>query len=414
MSERWLLAKENFRLALDVMRSHPLRSALVVLGVAIGVATLMTMVTLLNGVGAAIKRDMASMDSAVVYVAKFDFLGGHTDESVFARPDITPRHVEDLARQCPAVGIADYYIEPSGFDTVPAHHAGHKTRPLWVLGGGERFHHFYTVAIEEGRALGAIDIARSRRACVLGFAPAQELFPEVDPIGKRIRLGAQEYEVVGVYSERQSLAGDLNENYAVLPYTTFFKDWKSETSMGYGMLSPAPGYTTADVERQVHSTMRRLRRLRPGEADNFSVISADAVERFIQRITGPIALLLVVISSIGLMVGGIGVMNIMLVSVTERTAEIGLRLALGARRQTVLGQIMTEAVTLTGLGGVLGVAAGAVIAFAISRLTGLPAALSVPLVVGAVLFSMAIGVVFGMAPARRAAYLDPIAALRHE
>jgi putative ABC transport system permease protein len=249
---------------------------------------------------------------------------------------------------------------------------------------------------------------------MLGHGPARDLFPAIDPIGQSIRLGAQVYEVVGVYGERRSIAGSMGENYVILPYTTFIKDWKDSSDLGYVMMTVAPGRTAADVERQARSVMRQRRGLRPDEEDDFAVIAADAVEELVARVTGPIALVLLVVSSIGLMVGGIGVMNIMLVSVTERTREIGIRLAVGATPGAILSQILTEAVVLTGSGGMLGILLGGLVAVGLSRGLGFPARLEPLAVLVAVLFSMAIGVFFGFYPARRAARVDPIESLRYE
>ncbi|MGD8396101.1 MAG: ABC transporter permease [Candidatus Eiseniibacteriota bacterium] len=410
-----LLLGENARLALDVIRGHRLRSALVVIGVAIGVAALMSMVAVLSGLSAVIARDLASADQVVVYVSKFDFLtGSPEDEDVQARDDIEPADARAIAAACPAVGVADYYIEPSGFSLTTASYRGRRTRPLSVIGSGEHFHLFFRAPVTEGRAFVAGDIERRRRVCMLGHGPAADLFPAVDPIGQRIRLGSQVYEVVGVYGERRSIAGSLGENYVILPYTTFRKDWKQESDFGYVMMTVAPGRTAADVERQARSLMRQRRGLRPEQEDDFAVIAADAVEELVARITGPIALVLLVISSIGLMVGGIGVMNIMLVSVTERTREIGIRLAVGATPRAILSQILTEAVVLTGSGGVGGIVLGGLVAFGLSRGLGFPARLEPLAILVAVLFSMAIGVFFGFYPARRAARVDPIESLRYE
>ncbi len=411
---RGFIVRENARLAFDVIRSHRLRSPLVIVGVAIGVAALMSMVAILSGLSAVIQRDLDSSGQTVVYVSKFDFLSAGVDDDVFERDDIEIDDATALDEACPAVDIAEYYVEPSGFAAVRASYRGNRTRPLSSVGAGIHFHHFFQAPVAVGRAFTRTDVERHRRVCILGHGPAANLFPNVDPLGKRVMLGSYRYEVVGVYGERRSLAGSMGENYLVLPYTTYNKDWKRDTDLSYVMLTVADGYDTAEVERQVRSVMRRRRGLRPGEGDDFAIISAAAVEELVNRITGPIALVLLIISSIGLMVGGIGVMNIMLVSVTERTREIGIRKAVGARRWHILTQILIEAGTLTGLGGLIGILLGGLVSLLLAKGAGFPAELSLPTILVAVLFSVSIGVFFGLYPANRAARMQPVEALRYE
>jgi putative ABC transport system permease protein len=249
---------------------------------------------------------------------------------------------------------------------------------------------------------------------VLGHGPAKDLFPDVDPIGKRIRLGDEHYRIIGVFDERKSIFGGLSENFAVIPWTTFKKSWGRRNDPYFIYMTVAEGHVPDDVEQEARAVMRRRHGLRPGEKDDFVLISNDRINEFVKRITGPIGLVLLVLSSIGLTVGGIGVMNIMLVSVTERTREIGIRMALGARRRTILAQFLVEAGMLTGIGGVLGVALGSGLAHALGKVANFPAIVHPLAAAIGVLFSAGIGVFFGLYPASRAAKLDPIEALRYE
>jgi len=404
--------QDSFRQALDVMRGHKMRSGLVILGVAIGVATLMAMVGILAGLGEKIRQDVTSSDQLVITLSKFDFLVGGVDEKVMSRPDFTPEDVEAIDEECPAVGLVDYYIDASRMTIL--HHKGERTRLVSIAASGPKFPYIYSIPIADGRFFTEEEIQHARRVVVLGYGPREDLFPNADPIGKKIRMGRQEYKVVGTFARRKTIFGSLGENYAILPYTTYLRDWAHEYEFKYVIMTVAEGHTVDEAVEQVTELMRVRRGLKPDEENNFVMLTSDAVQDFVRRITGPIALGLVVISSIGLVVGGIGVMNIMLVSVTERTSEIGLRKALGATRGDIQLQFLIESGTLTGAGGLAGVVAGYALAGGVSRLIGIPMVLSPAYVIVAVIFSIGVGVFFGLHPALRAAKMDPVAALRWE
>jgi putative ABC transport system permease protein len=371
----------------------------------------MAMIAVLSGLGAKIQADISSSDQVIVYIAKFDVMVGSPGEDLWSRPEIEPADA-DAADRLPAVGQAEFYVEASSFTLF--HYRGKRTRPCGLVGTGPRFHDFYKIPVAAGRYFSETDLEHRRRVCVLGYGPANDLFPNVDPIGQRVRLGQIEHEVVGVFDERKSLAGALGENYAAIPYSTFLKDWQGEHDSDYVLMTVAPGATPERVMDEARALMRSRHGLVPGQPDNFAVFSADAVSELVSRITRPVALVLVLISSIGLLVGGIGVMNLMLVSVTERTREIGIRMAVGARRHDILLEVLVEAGTLTGLGGVLGLLIGGTGAALISALTRFPARVHPGMVAAGVVFSVSIGLFFGLYPANRAARLDPVAALRQE
>lgn len=398
--------------ALDVIRDHKMRSGLVILGVAIGVATLMGMVGILAGLGEKIKQDIASSDSVVLTVSKFDYLVGGVDEKIMSRPDFTPEDAIAIEDNCPAIDKVDYYIDASRFTIL--HYQGEKTRLVSIAASGINFPYIYSLPIEEGRYFTPDEIEHTRNVVVLGYGPREDLFPHVDPIGKQIRLGRQEYTVIGTFGKRRTIFGSLGENYAILPHTTYMKNWAHDYEFKYINMTLKENASIDEGVDEVTEIMRIRRKIMPHEEQNFVIMTSDAVQGFVNQITGPIALALVVISSIGLMVGGIGVMNIMLVSVTERTSEVGLRKALGATRGDVQFQFLMEAGTLTGIGGLVGVVAGYALAAGISKLIGVPMVLSPVYVVVAVVFSVGIGIFFGLHPARRASKMDPVMALRWE
>ena len=410
----WTHLREAVRLAVDVMIQHKLRSSLLILGVSIGVAVLMGMVSLLTGLGAKIEQEITATEKPLVTLGKFDFLttGNPEDEKILARPDITPEDAKAIEETCDAVDIAEFYVDANRVSVMS--YGDQRTPPSFVAGGGPRFPYVYSFAISAGRYLNDGELLTKAPVVVLGFGPAKELFPYSDPIGKRVRIGDDHYEVIGVFAERKSVFGGMSENFAVIPWTTFRKLFGQKNDPYYIYITVADGYTQEDVTSQVGALMRRRHGLGPRDDDDFAIISNDRINEFVQQITGPVGLVLLVLSSIGLTVGGIGVMNIMLVSVTERTREIGIRKALGARRSMVLAQFLVEAGTLTGIGGILGVAAGFGLAHALAKLANFPANVHPLAAAAGVAFSVGIGLFFGIYPASRAARLDPIEALRHE
>ncbi|HET9887366.1 MAG TPA: ABC transporter permease [bacterium] len=412
---RWAHMGLSFRLAFDVLRAHKLRSGLVILGVAIGVTVLMGMVAVLSGLGKKIERDVTSSEKPVVTVSKFDFLtSGPNDERVTDRPDITPEDAIALESLCESAELADFFIDATPDKSQILQFRDQRSRMVFVAGGGTNFPYVYSFAIKAGRYFNDSEVGRSANVICLGYGPADDLFPQVDPVGKEIRVGEDEYEVVGVFDERKSIFGGMSENFAVIPWTTFRKNLGSKGDPYYVFMTVKPGRTPDQLVEEARAAMRARHGLHAGQKDDFDIISDDKINEFVKRITGPIGIALLILSSIGLTVGGIGVMNIMLVSVTERTREIGIRKALGARREVILTQFLIEAGLLTGIGGVIGVALGSLLAYGIGRAADFPAQVHPLVALGGMVFSAGIGIFFGIMPASRAARLDPIEALRYE
>ncbi len=407
--------RENIFQALDTIRTHKMRSTLVILGVAIGVTTLMAMVSILTGLSLSINASISSSDNVVVNLTKFDFLGGDVDlKEIQARPDLEPEDWDMIRNTVKSVRLVDYQQQPQGGRLYLAHYQDRRTRPLSVAGMSPDFQRVYLIPLAVGRFFTQDELARNKRVCVLGKGPLEDLFPDIDPIGKRVRVRGEAYEVVGAFQGRESVFGSIADNFLIIPFTTYRKDFARPDDSAIIPMVPKEGYSVDEVMGEVRGLMRGRHKLRPGDEDDFALVPADRIQSFIENITAPFALVLTVISSIGLMVGGIGVMAIMLVSVTERTREIGIRKAVGATRAAILGQFLTEAVTLTGIGGLAGMLAGLGIARGVSMVTGLPAAIPWVWVAISILVSAGVGLIFGMYPAVQAARLDPVDAIRHE
>ncbi|HPF34400.1 ABC transporter permease [bacterium] len=405
-------AAEGVRQALHTIRGRKLRSGLLILGVAIGVATLLAITTIVGGLSGKIRNDIVSSAKPYLYVARFTGLGGEDMEAMLRRPQIMPECVE-AAESLPGVAGVDYMVQMN--DGTILNYGENRTNIVQVFGASDQFASLYSFSLGEGRFFTADDLAARRRVCVLGDGPRQTLFPKTDPVGKRLRIEGEEYEIVGAMASRRHVLGQMGDNFVVTPWTSYERDFLVREREDRAMaVTVRDGWSTDAVEADLVGALRKVRGLRPGQDDDFAIVASETYGELVDRITQGVALVLVVLSSIGLMVGGIGVMNIMLISVTERTREIGVRMAVGARRGDVLRQILVEAAVLTGLGGVVGVGLGYLGAWAATRLLEFPFAVRPLVVVVAVLFSCSIGVFFGLYPANRAARMDPVEALRKE
>jgi len=402
---------EGARLAFDALFAHRLRSSLVILGVAIAVATLMGMVAILSGLEAKIVADVKGGDTPIFSVSRFDQIGDGDWREQIHRPRLTPEDGQAILALPEVEAVEICYGEGEG---RVLRQGKNLARLIFVRGTNLSFQKFTLVDLSNGRFFTERELLAEDDVCVLAERTAKEVFPYEDPVGRKVRIDDTDFEVVGVFGKYESLFGSIAENFAVIPYTTYERRfaWRDE-SPTINCFPASAGQLEAAVEG-TQAVLRSRHHLLPSQKDDFALLTSDAAMEFIGKITGPVALVLVIISSIGLMVGGIGVLIIMLVSVTERTAEIGIRKAVGASRREILWQFLLEAAALTLVGGVLGIVAGLGLAMGATKLIAFPFVLPVPWIVLAVAVSAGLGLVFGLYPANRAARLDPIASLRYE
>ena len=423
------LLREVGSLALDTLRANKLRSALTVLGVVIGITAIVGMTSLIRGFDQSLRDSIRQLGPNTIFVAKFSgvsIAAGRNFAELARRPNLTVDDARAIQRLAPAVQTVDIWLGAAGDVQERVYYNANRTKLLNIIGATDEYAALSFVKVTAGRLFTAAEVEHRRKVVVLGDTPYQVLFAQsgLDPIGKRVRIGTGEYTVVGVLDKRPSVGnlGSAQDDFVVIPESTHQALFGSQArrafrgQQGSAMIAilPYEGATREDAMQQVEAIMRIRHGLRLDEPDDFDVVTQDAALQVWNQVSQATLLGLIVISSIALMVGGIGVMAIMTISVTERTREIGVRKALGARRREILVQFLTEAIVLTSVGGLLGIAIGASIGVAVHAITGFPVSLpwwSFALGLG---FSAGVGIFFGMVPAVRASRLDPIEALRYE
>jgi putative ABC transport system permease protein len=423
------LLGETAAMAMDTLRSNKMRSALTVLGVVIGVTSIVGMTSLIRGFDTSLRDSINTLGPNTIFIQKFGGISlssGASFMELMRRPNLTVADMQAIDRLGTTVGMTDIWLGagPGQPPIVRFFYRGERTRGNPVMGTTEEYVNINFAKMHLGRSFTQQEVQRARQVAVIGYGPYEALFEKrgLDPIGKAIRMGNVEYTVVGVVGKRPSPGGFAGaDDFAIVPYTAWRKQFGSERARGpFGFVPvmiavlPREGVPREDTMREIEAIMRIRHGLTLDKPNDFDLVTGDAIIAVWEQISAAILLSLVVISSIALMVGGIGVMAIMTISVTERTREIGVRKAIGARRREILVQFLIEAAVLTSVGGILGVLMGSAIGLVVNLISGFPVSLpwwSFALGLG---FSATIGIFFGMLPAWRASRLDPIEALRYE
>ncbi|MGZ8839722.1 MAG: ABC transporter permease [Candidatus Aminicenantales bacterium] len=413
---RLQIFREIFRMAIDSLRSHKLRSFLTVLGIVIGVMTVIGMVSIIQGLNKSFLSELQSAGSDMIMVRKNEGLQmGELTEEERTRKDLTFEDAQAIEKEAPLVRAVAVSIYVSPFDVTEVKYQNAKSDTAMVIGMNDKWPVVMSLYLPSlGRFVTASEVDRSARVCVLGSETADLLFPTTNPIGKEIRVGPEAFTVVGVLAKRGQMFGQSRDNFVGLPITTLMKYFRYEKDGMEIITAPRQSEMLGETIEQVTGILRQRRKVPYGKPNDFSIMTQDTMVDLYNQLTGAAYLVMIVISSIGLLVGGIGVMNIMLVSVKERTREIGIRKAIGARSGDIMKQFLIEAVFLTGVGGILGVLAGFAIALIVKAATPLPATVSPWSVVLGLSVSAAIGLFFGIFPAQKAAHMDPIESLRYE
>jgi putative ABC transport system permease protein len=431
------LLGEIVSMSLDTLRASKMRSALTVLGVVIGITSIVGMTSLIRGFDESLRDSIRELGPNTVFIAKFSgvsVMSGKDFVELLKRPNLTMADARAVARESPSIGLVDVMLGggPSGRDRV--FYRNHRTKELSILGTTANFAQVNFLKIELGRFFNEGEVQHRRQVVVLGQTPYLTLFAQegLDPIGKKVRVGTDEFTVIGVTGKRPSPGGfNLGaDDFVVVPYTMHEKMFGragtsrvrinnrvvDESAFRSAMIAvlPRDNATREQAMREAEAVLRVRHGLKLDEPNDFDMVTQDAALKVWDQFSQATFLALVVISSIALMVGGIGVMAIMMISVTERTREIGVRKALGARRREILWQFLIEAVFLTSAGGILGILFGSGIGMVVHWVSGFPVSLpwwSFAIGIG---FSASVGIFFGLFPAIKASRLNPIEALRYE
>ena len=415
LQQRLFGMREGVTNALDSIRANKVRAGLTILGIAVGVFVVVVISAAIHGINDSVAKDFESAGPTTFFLSRFPITFeacDGTDATCKWRRN-PPLSLSDVSaiEQLPSVRTAGAQLQTSSSVSYRdkrisgASEVGYTGNWQQIDGGGDLY---------PGRNFTASEAQAGARVVIVNTEMAKQLFGDSDPIDKTITIGSEPFLVLGIYHYTASFLGGGDSPKAIIPIEAARKHLGSSFNQLGVSVSPAAGASRAQTIDDVIAAMRGRHALRPAADNDFAIITQDQLFDVYNKIFGAFFLVMVVLSGVGLIVGGVGVIAIMMISVTERTREIGVRKALGAPRGTILWQFLVEAVTLTGIGAVIGLALGAGVAFAIKSMTPIAASVPPMAVLAALLSSCFTGVLFGMLPAAKAAKLDPVTALRYE
>ncbi|MCK4306090.1 MAG: ABC transporter permease, partial [Candidatus Eisenbacteria sp.] len=392
------LLVESGRMALCALWSNKLRTSLTLLGIVIGVGTVVAMASVLSGLDRSMAESISSLGSGSIYLTKYAAsvqIGGHHRRE--QRQDLTVQDAAAILRTCPSVAA----VSPVASTTRRVSRGRQQTKMLQIEGAGADYLLVHDRSIASGRFFTAAEVLGRQRVCVMGSDLADVLFGAMDPLGLQVKIGSYTYRVIGLLAAKGSVLGTNLDELAVVPLATLQQERGWGEVVDYILIQPQRPKCMQATLDEIESAMRRRRGLRPRDDNDFGLTTHAHLMELYNNLTRAIYAVMLLVSGIALAVGGIGIMNMMLVSVKERTREIGIRRAVGARRTDVLIQFLAEATSLTVVGGAAGILLGALFALIVSAATPLPAALPVGVVALALGMATAVGLVFGIYPAWR-------------
>ena len=404
---------ESVGIALTAIRANKLRSILTLLGIIIGVMTIIAMQSLITGLRNQVEQQLTVLGSNVFQVQKYPAIqmGGGSRRKYRNRKNLTVEEANAVRKYCTAAKLVG--AEVWTFGRV-LRYKDNKTLPtVYVAGGTPEFAENNGLFVDDGRFLTWSDVDHNRQIIILGVDIVEKLFPHEYPVGKEIKVEGQRFEVIGVFEKQGSIFGQGRDNRAVIPISTFEKLWGKKRSINITVQAKNTALYDTAMD-QVIGVLRAARGVPPGEPNDFEVWSSNTLIETFDNLTRIVRLAAIAIASIALLVASVGIMNIMLVSVTERTREIGIRKAIGAKRRDILWQFLIEAIVFCEIGGVIGIILGVGIARLVTAVSPLPAAIPIWTVFVAIFVCSLVGLFFGIYPAAKAARLNPIEALRYE
>jgi putative ABC transport system permease protein len=403
---------EGAALAIDQLRANKFRSGLTILGIVVGVATVMAMSAMIQGIKSSVAGEMEAMGPKNFMIARYNFNTVQVSgdgRSTASRPKVTPfeaRRIEQLP------GIRETIV---ALDMNGEFVNGRQRLSSVAIAGREDGWAGYTNAtIIAGHDMLRNDVRSGAPVVLLTNHLAETLYGSLDPIGRTVRISGKPFEVVGVFEMSENVFSAFQRNLAIMPYTSAIKHLGAWDGGIMVLTAPTASTSQAEAMDQVTTLLRTTRGLRPGEENDFALIRQEEFLEMFNTVTNVFFIVMLALSSVGLMVGGVGVIAIMMIAVTERTREIGIRKAIGATKREILWQFLFEAVTVTCIGAIIGMAIGAGGAFIVSALTPIPASVPFGAIVAALGMATVAGVLFGMWPAWKAAKMDPVEALRFE
>jgi len=405
--------REGVGIALDALRSNKVRAFLTTLGIVIGVATVMSMAAVITGFRAMVMDGIEAIGPNNFIASRFDptalTFSGDGQDPTEGKPPLTFADAEML-EALPAVRTVATSIDANGEVRM----GSRAVSGVQIMGRSSDWVEYSKGDFLRGNNYLSVHDQRASNVAVLSPDLAEQLFPGTDPVGRSVRIKGREFRVAGVYKLKDNIFASAMKNWVVVPATTAIKELGANKEWMDFLVVTERGFTQERAMDDVTAALRSARGLRPAEENNFALIKQEAFKQMFDRLTGVFFIVMVVLSSIGLIVGGVGVVGIMMISVTERTREIGVRKALGAKASEILWQFLVESVTVTVIGGAIGLAVATALAGLITALTPVNATIPLWAIVASIMASGGAGIVFGLYPANKAARLDPVEALRHE
>lgn len=406
---RFSVIGEYLIMALTALKVNKLRSALTTLGILIGVTTIITIFTTISGINEYVTAQLSNIGTSTVYVQKFPWVIRGDFWKFRNRKEITYKEYEALLKHSKS---ADF-ISPQVFSMKTIKYQAEVYEDVPVIGTSDQFKDTDNINPATGRFLTELDLHRNNQVCVIGDDIAQKLFKNETPLGKRIKIGSDKYTVIGVNEKRGTVFGQSMDNFVIVPIGTFGRVFGGHRGLRIAM-------TVTDVSQldamkdETRGILRRVRKISPADEDDFAINQQDNLTDAYQQLTGTLFAIVFIIGGISLLVGGIGITNIMLVSVTERTREIGIRKAIGAKKRNILGQFLIEAVSITSIGGILGIILGYLGGTLVLSQMSLSSGVSLTSVLIGYGFSTIVGILAGFYPAWKAADMNPIDSLHYE